>query len=457
MTSFEHSGFWWDPKDLGTRWAGTLRFDPVNGAVLTRMVPVDPRLFFFARSKEFEILHGETTDGLRVTLLKAFERSYSDIYANAVILGFHAESGDPPITAAACLIEQLGEWWHPRALADDPALKHPDVGVRYRQPPDVELHDDGVLRTTIRAAGLASYGPRAVSVQEEIRIEMTASAPQPLSVFRRRVHACQDLISVAALTLCNVEELRLMPPYEDKRDAVIGRYYAVPIYKDPATRDADFLFRSKDVESRLPAVFGAWIESAERLSVVRSLYFSGAYGKTFLELRLLAFAQAAEAYHRRVYEGQDLYMDAGTYERDVLPVLQAAIPKAVGPDHRQGLKKRLEFGNEVSFGRRLTTLFKEHEAALAVLVPDPGGWIKTIVEYRNGFTHHPVAIENDERDKIELVQCNYVLQTLLEFCCLKSMALDAETITTLARTCDRYRKVKERFFSEGPQADAATG
>ena len=91
-----------------------------------------------------------------------------------------------------------------------------------------------------------------------------------------------------------------MPPYEDKRDAVIGRFCAVPIYKDPASRPPEFLFRSRDVDSRLPAMFGTWIESAERLSVVRSLYFNGAYGKTFLELRLLAFTQAAEAYHRRV-------------------------------------------------------------------------------------------------------------------------------------------------------------
>lgn len=128
------------------------------------------------------------------------------------VLGFHAETVIPPITAAA-VIEQLGEWWHPRALSDDPALKHPDVSVQYRQPADVELHDDGVIRTTPRSAGLASYRPREVSLREEIRIEMKASAPQPLSVFRARMHACRDLLSVAALMRCNVEELRFVPPY----------------------------------------------------------------------------------------------------------------------------------------------------------------------------------------------------------------------------------------------------
>ena len=248
MTAFEHGGFWWDPREPETKWSGTLRFNPLNGAVLTRMIAADPRLFF-ADAKEFDILHGETTGGLPITLLNAFERDHSKIYANGVLLGFHADSTDPLIATAAGVIEQLEEWWHPRALADDPALAYPNVGVQYRQPADVELHDDGIVRTTIRSAGLRAYGPREVSIREDIRIEIKASAPQPLSSFRARMHACQDFLSVAALTLCNVKELRVVPPYEDKRDAVIGRFCAVPIYKDPASRSPEFLFRSRDVET----------------------------------------------------------------------------------------------------------------------------------------------------------------------------------------------------------------
>jgi hypothetical protein len=36
MQAFEHTGFWWDPRDPDTKWPGTLRFDPIEGAVLTR-------------------------------------------------------------------------------------------------------------------------------------------------------------------------------------------------------------------------------------------------------------------------------------------------------------------------------------------------------------------------------------------------------------------------------------
>jgi hypothetical protein len=68
-----------------------------------------------------------------------------------------------------------------------------------------------------------------------------------------------------------------------------------------------------------------------------------------------------------------------------------------------------------------------------------------------------------DRDKIELIQCNYVLQILLELCFLKSMTLEEETIAALAKKCDRYRKIRERFFSDdaakeqGAKAQGAAG
>ena len=96
----------------------------------------------------------------------------------------------------------------------------------------------------------------------------------------------------------------------------------MPVFKDPSEEWPEGLFTSADVKDRLRDVFTGWVESAERLSAVRSLYLSAAYGKSFLELKLLALAQAAEAYHRRSYEGQDCYMDAAAYADTVRTAAQ---------------------------------------------------------------------------------------------------------------------------------------
>ena len=73
-------------------------------------------------------------------------------------------------------------------------------------------------------------------------------------------------------------------------------------------------------------MFSSWLAQADSLSAARALYMGAAYGDAFLEVRLLSYAQAIEAFQRRAYQGGDLYMDPLTYERDVLPTLTAAIP-----------------------------------------------------------------------------------------------------------------------------------
>ena len=210
MQSFEHTGFWWDPRTPATKWPGTLRFDPINGAVLKRLVAPDASSMV-ADDDEFDVFLGESTTGKKITLLNSFERSHEDIYANAVIVGFHASEPDPPIVVAAAVIENLDKWWGPRALRHDASLRWPDIGVSYRRPQPVEVHVDAAMRTVIMFNANASFGEGGVSINEEVRFEMTADAPQPLSVFRRRVAACQDLVSIALLTRCNVS-VRLCPP-----------------------------------------------------------------------------------------------------------------------------------------------------------------------------------------------------------------------------------------------------
>lgn len=97
-------------------------------------------------------------------------------------------------------------------------------------------------------------------------------------------------------------------------------------------------------------------------------------------------------------------------------ILRKAIPTGLDPSHRDSLNNRLKYGNEYSFVKRLTVLVREHETALAAVTPNPRHWLKTISDRRNSFTHHPVIggqLHSVDRD--EIICCNYVLQTLLEF------------------------------------------
>jgi hypothetical protein len=197
-------------------------------------------------------------------------------------------------------------------------------------------------------------------------IEMTSSSPIPLSEFQWRVDACEDLLSVACHTICQVEELRPLPPkIEADSRFEIGHFHAVPVLSDRDDESRmwpDLLFHGGDIREQSQAIFTAWLQSARPLLVVRNLYLTAVYGKAFLEVKLLHLTQAVEAYHRRCYDG--LYMNEHDFAMRVADVLRETIPSGLDPSLRDSLKNRLKYGNEYSFVKRLTVLVMEHEAAL---------------------------------------------------------------------------------------------
>ncbi|HLG55676.1 MAG TPA: HEPN domain-containing protein [Vicinamibacterales bacterium] len=450
-------GFWWDPEHPETRWPGTLNYGGPEGAnlkLLLEPVPLSASLLrkvFSNEIREYDLLLGDSTSGEKVTLLKAFNRSTDTVFANAVIIGFHAVGADPLISTAAVVFRHLDEWWDRAAISPDVSLGWPNLTLQYREPDPIVVYEDSVLRISVRSGLTGSHKRMEHSLKEEIRIEMSAISPIPLSEFQWRVDACKDLLSVACHTVCEVEELRLIPPRIDGESRLeIGRFHAVPILSDrdqESRMSPDPLFHCGDIRDHTQEIFTAWLQCARSLLVVRSLYLSAVYGKAFLEVKLLHLTQAAEAYHRRCYDG--LYMDGLGYGTRVADVLTDAIPTGLDPSLRDSLKNRVKYGNEYSFVKRLTILVREHEDALMAVAPNPLKWVKTISDRRNSFTHHPVTDGQFHTiDRKEIICCNYMLQTLLEFCLLKSMGMASAQITTLAAGCARYGRIKRRFFAD---------
>ena len=96
MEAFTCIGQWWVPTDPDHKWVGTLRFDKRSGAVLNVTIPTDS-INLEPRLNPRDLIHGRTTQGRAVTLLRCFERSTTaglpcvpralEVYANAVIQG----------------------------------------------------------------------------------------------------------------------------------------------------------------------------------------------------------------------------------------------------------------------------------------------------------------------------------------------------------------------------------
>jgi hypothetical protein len=176
-------GFWWDPKHPETRWPGTLTYGGPEGANLKLLFERAPlsadalRQMFSNEIREYDFLLGDTTAGEKVTLLKAFNRSTDKIFANAVIVGFHAESADPLISTAAVVFKHLDEWWDRAAISPDVSLGFSNLTLQYTEPDPIVVYEDSALRVSVRSGLTGSHKRMEHSLKEEIRIEMTASSP----------------------------------------------------------------------------------------------------------------------------------------------------------------------------------------------------------------------------------------------------------------------------------------
>lgn len=101
--------------------------------------------------------------------------------------------------------------------------------------------------------------------------------------------------------------------------------------------------------------------------------------------RFLSACQMFEAFHRETRD--EPYSDPALYEQWRQQMV-AAIPTEVLPDHRNALKSRLKFGNQLSLRTRLRRTFEALPVDIQrVLEVDPKREANAITATRNYYTH----------------------------------------------------------------------
>ena len=444
MESFQHDGIWWAPNDPGQRWVGTVRFDKRNEITLKLTVPVERPVLKSPR-QSYDSLLGRTTDGTAITLLNcrcykrpAFDGLFGDapkaiaLIANSLILGFHVDTVDPLISSASILLRNVTGWWGRSGLEVDMA-KYPDLVVRYTPPDSLVLQDGGKFQVSMQSRCLCSEEAltnNRVTLLEETRFEVRASTPRPLSEFEHIIQACGDFLSIACLTWCETDELKLLLPAVKDSTAKVGTFHAVPIDRSRGITHKGMphkmLFRFNDIKDRPSKFFRSWLSHAEELYYVRALYFAGAYGGDFREEKFLFLIRSLEAFHRR------------------FPVML-----------REGTNERVRF----TLRERLDSLVQKHAEALHALVADPPAYVDGIVEHRNKFTHFdfdPKSPELNDENSVEpeyvrVLLYNFLLKLLLEACFLEMMGFTTNQIAKLFRRSETYGQLRQHWSETYPR------
>jgi hypothetical protein len=185
-----------------------------------------------------EIVHGLGSDGKLFTLIDCYDGHTRGnlfgvprpltIRANALIAGFHSDVADPALSSVSVSLRHLRDWWGESGIVTESSPTFPYFSARYEASQPTTLHADEMFHVSVRQSAYAMTAIFEASIRDSTSIDIDAVQPQPLSEFQRIVAACQDFLSIACASFCDVDELSLLPPKKGDGTRILGSYYVSP-------------------------------------------------------------------------------------------------------------------------------------------------------------------------------------------------------------------------------------
>ena len=357
-------GVFWLPETPEQHVSGTLHFSPNDGVELHLI----GRLSSFPAS--LAVVHGVAEDA-ECTLfactpgrLKSSALTLSELRADIAIIGAHVKSEDEAMFSSVrvrfdCLDDWVGFSAFSVPNADWLGGRRPsrfDIAEQAGVPASV-----GALGCTISLVGdqHGTFSGRRISWEHHSFLDIVCSKPSSVRELCRTVSELRHFIS-----LLTWQRVRL-------------GYLCFANQKPPTGRNAGgnpwcgvfgageaqslayhtshwMLTEFSDVGMYFPTVLGAWFAGDDRLRNARGLLTGliESEGAIF-EFEFLALVQIAEALHRIINPRR--YMTEADYE-SVKSALNSAISPSLGDEHRQSLKSRIKYGNDLSLRTRLKEL-----------------------------------------------------------------------------------------------------
>lgn len=194
-------------------------------------------------------------------------------------------------------------------------------------------------------------------------------------------------------------------------------------YKNPH----DFYMARDAMDANFANVVGRWFEVYPKVEKPSRLALSVlASEKLWLHVEFLSLIQALEGFHRGLFDGN--YMDEEGYE-SVKKALGDAIPEDLASDHKEALRSRIRYGNQISLRKRLDSLsaLLSERVRQIILWPNgnvPHSWIDT----RNYYTHWDEELRQNVLDGQSMYYANVRMRHFLRALYLQLMGIPQEAI-----------------------------
>lgn len=435
---FEHQGLWWLPDKPDDRIPGTLKFDPIDGAILNLMGSLKD-LEDFTNVVRPALILGLLSNGKAVTLRDCLDAGstisfpgipMSSFYVEMVFIGSHFEdSKDVEFEKLSVEYLHLDEW----ASISGFVLKIPDdhathpIVIEYKRPNPVTV-SIGESKVSLKfRGGLRASNPLVKEARIEQNAYFSIEPPQktPLNDLLKSVYHLQHFLSLGIS--------KPVHPVAMWGETLSGEKRRVDIYFRSLGRTgfadkihpAKMLFTYHDLLENFEQFLNNWLRKTDVLEPVYSLHFGIMYNpEMYLHQKFLSVIQALEAYHRRAIG--NLEVPKEEHERRIEELLSVA-PN----NHRSWLEQKLKYSNEPSLRKRLKEIFSRQPEGTHSVDGSMNSFIQKVVTTRNYLTHYDKSLKNQAAGGEELHRIVQKLKSLLETCFLHEIGFGNERINEL--------------------------
>jgi hypothetical protein len=442
---FEMRGVFWLPETKEQHVSGTLHFSPNDGVEL-RLIE---QFGDFLRSPP--VVHGIVEDA-ECTLfactarrLKSSALKLAEFRADVAIIGALVSSVEEAVFSNARVrFDCLDDW------VGFAAFSVPDADfLRGGSPSRFDICEQAKVPTTVDSLGCTislvgdqhgAYSRQHINWEHHSFLDIACLKLSSVHDLRRTVSELRHLISlltwqrVRLAYLCFASQ-KQPAGYDSGGNPWCGVFGVGEAQTQAYHASQWMLTEFSDVRTYFPAILRGWFAGDGRLRDARGLLTEliESEGK-FLEFEFLALVQIAEALHR--IRNPRRYMSEADYE-SVKSALNSAIPLGLGEDHRQSLKSKIKYGNELTLRMRLKELCLELPDKLrSLFVSDPASFTSTVVDGRNYLTHRDEELASRELKPEQLRRTCQVLKLLLTIHFFHDLGIPFDGIERISR--DRH-------------------
>lgn len=440
----EHSGEWHLPADPSKRISGQLKYtvDRAELYLNDAFTPMRGDISVSDEQPNYAEVHGVSTTGEALTILNAQRAGVSFNFGSGgvrqperlvsswLVVGAHV-SATGTYSKVRFFVPGLEVWLSKPGIAhsiviDDATGKSTHTFVLIPtegeaiQVPSINATLTWGTGTTSRANPL-----KHVSIEVLGWVTVEPDAPKAIEWFMDQYSKIASMLGFLAGVPMPLDAIsaHIVSSSRPVSILVAMRQGEKPKLNSPG----DFFVPRNSLGIDFSSVLTNWFREITTVLIPSQLAFSTlSSSNLWLHVEFLSLIQAIEGFHRGRFPGN--YTDDTSYT-GVKTALTAAIPASVSPDHRDALKSRIRYGNQISLSKRLNELRQLlgdalSEAILANSGKIPRSWIDT----RNYLSHWDEELRPQALDGQEMYNANVRMEHFLRALYLLMMGVPQDAI-----------------------------